>query len=30
LFEPIGAMAQWDVEKQPEIVEARSVFDAAA
>ncbi|MGB7241651.1 MAG: helix-turn-helix domain-containing protein [Sulfitobacter sp.] len=30
LFEPIGAMAQWAVEKQPEIVEARSVFDAAA
>jgi len=30
LFEPIGAMAQWAVQKQPEIVEARRAFDAAA
>ncbi|MGJ5620167.1 winged helix-turn-helix transcriptional regulator [Sulfitobacter sp. MF3-043] len=30
LFAPIGAMAQWAVEKQPEIVKARSVYDAAS
>lgn len=30
LFAPIGAMAQWAIEKQPEIVKARSVYDAAS
>ena len=30
LFAPIGAMAQWAVEKQSEIVKARSVYDAAS
>ena len=30
LFAPIGAMAQWAIEKQPKIVKARSVYDAAS
>lgn len=29
LFDPIGAMAKWAVEKQPEIMKARYMFDAA-
>lgn len=30
VFEPIGAMAQWAVEKQPDIIKARQRFDANA
>lgn len=29
LFGPIGAMAKWAVDKQPEILKARDAFDAA-
>lgn len=28
LFEPIGAMAQWAIEKQPQIISARANYDA--
>lgn len=27
LFEPIGAMAQWAIDKQPDILKARDQFD---
>lgn len=30
LFDPIGAMAQWAVDKQPEIMKARRRFDELA
>ncbi|MGB3278226.1 MAG: helix-turn-helix domain-containing protein [Pseudorhodobacter sp.] len=29
LFDPIGAMAKWAVQKQPDIIKARSIYDAA-
>lgn len=30
LFDPIGAMAKWAVDKQPQIILARKEFDASA